>query len=429
MITKASLLVLSFIFPLLFPALCQTYPISSKELQADFDTLCHALETIHADLYLHQTPEHYQQKKDSVRQLLKPMKPEDFYLITASFVASVGDGHSIMEMPTANRIEYLNQGGKTLPLRLRLSHGKLWVDFPIIKTEAINEKDEIIAINGIPSSDIVNRLYRLKGAERSDAIKDHGLTNNLSTLLWCIYNWEKDYEFEIKTDEGSKIVRLPGITQAQAFPVLKARLSTPVKQFFYTMEADKKTATLTIKNFFDLNGLTTFCDSVFPLLYKQKISGLTIDIRNNSGGNTQSIEKLMTYLSHNAYRVYARHDLKISQASKMYYKLRHPEEYEEIKDLPEGSIYSRYPDFLPANRNDSTVYTGKLTVLVNENTYSAASTFAAIVECSKAGTVVGQTGCPPVYFGNFITGKLPHSKLIYYISFKKFYDCNSDSEL
>lgn len=37
-------------------------------------------------------------------------------------------------------------------------------------------------------------------------------------------------------------------------------------------------------------------------------------------------------------------------------------------------------------------------------------------------SVEGETGCPDVYFGNYLHFTLPNSKIDYYISFSKFYE-------
>lgn len=401
---------------------CQSVPLPQSDLQADFDTLCQKLETIHADLYLHQSPEQYRQRKKTIRLAIKDMSPEQFYLMIAPFVASIGDGHTTIDVPIQARSKYMQEGGKTFPLRLRLERGKLLVDFPLILTGEVGENDEITAINGVPSAEIARKLYTLKGADKTSFIHDNTLTRYLSTLLWYVYRWEDDYEFEIKTADATKSIRLPGLTQAEAFPVLQERLSKPIRQFLSEIHPETQRALLTVKNFFDLEGLTAFCDSIFPELRHLQIDDLTVDIRGNSGGSSDAVEKMMTYFSHDAYRIYTRHDLKISPESKVYNRHLHPEIYKQIKDLPEGSTQISYCDTIAGNRDDEKTYKGKLTVLVDESTYSAACTFATLVERSNAGTVSGNTGCDTVSFGNYISGQLPHSGLSYYIAFKKFYE-------
>ena len=62
-----------------------------------------------------------------------------------------------------------------------------------------------------------------------------------------------------------------GINQADAFPVLKARLGKSLPQFVYTLSPDKQTATLQIMNLYQLPQLKQFCDSVFSVINREHV--------------------------------------------------------------------------------------------------------------------------------------------------------------
>ncbi|EXY80189.1 peptidase S41 family protein, partial [Bacteroides fragilis str. 3988 T1] len=332
------------------------------------------------------------------------------------------DGHTNFTIPaTQDRIDYLNNGGLTLPLRLKIVENKILVDFPLISC-SIQENDEIICMNNINSQTILSQLYLLLGAEKGNAIKENQLTSYLSTLLWYKYNWGEKYDFTIK--RGKKIWKesLDGISQIDAFPVLKARLGKSLPQFVYTLSPDKQTATLQIMNLYQLPQLKQFCDSVFSVINREHVPNLVIDVRNNKGGSSAGVDMLLSYLSHDAYTLYIKTDLKISSYSKRYNEQKHPETYEEIKNLPDGSLFAIRDSFVEGNRDKADIYKGSVTVLVNESTYSGASTFASAIKKSHAGKVLGETGCPTVYFGNYMSFTLPNSRLEYYISLNKFYE-------
>ncbi|MCF2690801.1 hypothetical protein I6E64_17365, partial [Bacteroides fragilis] len=105
-----------------------------------------------------------------------------------------------------------------------------------------------------------------------------------------------------------------------------------------------------------------------------------------------------------------------------YNKQKHPETYEEIKNLPDGSLFAIQDSSVAGNRDKADIYKGTVTVLVNETTYSGASTFASAIKKSHAGKILGETGCPNVYFGNYMSFTLPNSRLEYYVSLNKFYE-------
>ena len=170
-----------------------------------------------------------------------------------------------------------------------------------------------------------------------------------------------------------------GISQADAFPVLKARLGKSLPQFVYTLSSDKQTATLQIMNLYQLPQLKQFCDSVFSVINREHVPNLVIDVRNNKGGSSAGVDMLLSYLSHDAYTLYIKTDLKISSYSKRYNEQKHPETYEEIKNLPDGSLFAIRDSFVEGNRDKADIYKGAVTVLVNESTYSGSSTFASAI--------------------------------------------------
>lgn len=93
------------------------------------------------------------------------------------------DGHTSLVIPaTPGGINYLNHGGPTLPLRLKVVGDKIMVDFLLI-SYSIQESDEMTCMDNIDSQTILSQLYLLLGAEKGNTIKENQLTLYLSTLL------------------------------------------------------------------------------------------------------------------------------------------------------------------------------------------------------------------------------------------------------
>ncbi|MCF2583371.1 hypothetical protein I6E24_15750 [Bacteroides caecigallinarum] len=154
----------------------------------------------------------------------------------------------------------------------------------------------------------------------------------------------------------------------------------------------------------------------------RKIQEIVIDMRNNTGGSSQCVKRLISYFPHPDYSLYSKSQLKVSSYSKAYNKDRHPEIYCEICNLPEGELFVIKDTPVKDNLEETNLYHGKITVLVNNKTYSGASTFAHTLKKLGIADVEGETGCPDVYFGNFLHFTLPNSKIDYYITFSKFYE-------
>ena len=72
-------------------------------------------------------------------------------------------------------------------------------------------------------------------------------------------------------------------------------------------------------------------------------------------------------------------------------------------------------------------FSGKVWVLVNHHSFSAAASFAWTVKAFKIGTLVGEeAGGMNVSYGDVVGYVLPHSKLQLSISFKRFWLFGAD---
>lgn len=399
--------------------------LSPAQQMADFDTLCAKLEYVHPDLYLYQSREEYENYKTKIKSsMTDSISISDFYLKIAPFVANIKDGHSMMLPPFTNDlIANAKKDGKTMPLRIKASGDFFIVDYPVIDNSGVCEGDTILSINGIRSKDILGRMYSLWGSEKDNGIKEGSVNTYWSPLLWYMYRWGESYEFTVKRGDKMEDIYLEGIPQSVAIKVIKERQSKKrPESFSCSFSSNFTKATLTIRNVFQETELKAFCDSVFKEINRRKIPEITIDLRNNTGGSSKCVERLISYFPHPDYSLYSKSLLKVSSYSKAYNKGRHSEIYRQICNLPDGELFVMEDTPVKSNLKESGLYHGKTTILVNNKTYSGASTLAHTMEKLGIASVEGETGCPEVYFGNYLHFTLPNSKIDYYISFSKFYE-------
>ena len=169
----------------------------------------------------------------------------------------------------------------------------------------------------------------------------------------------------------------------------------------------------------------------FNSIQKQGIGNIIIDLRNNGGGSELLCRQLMYFLTD-------RNDLK--DFTKMYFlsDFNKQTESKKYKDFiasytlknsrrPEsGKIYKygffdcdssffdkienkKSPYFIPKNR---TVFKGKVIVLANYGTGSAAAMLTTLLKDHGIATVIGtSTGNNPIGATTFNLFKLPYSKL------------------
>lgn len=416
------------IYAVLVLFLCSTafgQKLSPAQQISDFDDLCSKLESVHPDLYLYQSKKEYENNKMKIKaSMTDSIKISDFYFKIAPFIANIKDGHSMMLPPiTSDFVSYVKKDGKTMPLRIKAVENVFVVDYPIVMNSGFNEGDTIFSINGVDSKDILKKAYDLWGSEKDNGIKEAAVNTYLSLLFWHMYRWDDSYVFMVKHGNTIEKKHLEGVPQSMAMKVRRERLSkNKPESFSCKFSSDYTQATLIIRNVYNEKALKAFCDSVFKEINYRKIPEIIIDMRNNTGGSSQCVERLISYFPHPEYVLYSKSQIKVSTYSKAYNKERHPEIYSQICNIPDGELFVVKESLIEDNRKEANLYRGKIIVLVNNKTYSGASSFAHVMNKLGIASVEGETGCPTVYFGNFLPFTLPNSKIDYYITFAKFYE-------
>lgn len=416
------------IYAVLVLFLCSTafgQKLSPAQQISDFDDLCSKLESVHPDLYLYQSKKEYENNKMKIKaSMTDSIKISDFYLKIAPFIANIKDGHSMMLPPiTSDFVSYVKKDGKTMPLRIKAVENVFVVDYPIVMNSGFNEGDTIFSINGVDSKDILKKAYDLLGSEKDNGIKEAAVNTYLSLLFWHMYRWDDSYVFMVKHGNTIEKKHLEGVPQSMAMKVRRERLSkNKPESFSCKFSSDYTQATLIIRNVYNEKALKEFCDSVFKEINYRKIPEIIIDMRNNTGGSSPCVERLISYFPHPEYVLYSKSQIKVSTYSKAYNKEKHPEIYSQICNIPDGELFVVKESLIEDNRKEANLYRGKIIVLVNNKTYSGASSFAHVMNKLGIASVEGETGCPTVYFGNFLPFTLPNSKIDYYITFAKFYE-------
>lgn len=416
------------IYAVLVLFLCSTafgQKLSPAQQISDFDDLCSKLESVHPDLYLYQSKKEYENNKMKIKaSMTDSIKISDFYFKIAPFIANIKDGHSMMLPPiTSDFVSYVKKDGKTMPLRIKAVENVFVVDYPIVMNSGFNEGDTIFSINGVDSKDILKKAYDLWGSEKDNGIKEAAVNTYLSLLFWHMYRWDDSYVFMVKHGNTIEKKHLEGVPQSMAMKVRRERLSkNKPESFSCKFSSDYTQATLIIRNVYNEKALKEFCDSVFKEINYRKIPEIIIDMRNNTGGSSQCVERLISYFPHPEYVLYSKSQIKVSTYSKAYNKERHPEIYSQICNIPDGELFVVKESLIEDNRKEANLYRGKIIVLVNNKTYSGASSFAHVMNKLGIASEEGETGCPTVYFGNFLPFTLPNSKIDYYITFAKFYE-------
>jgi hypothetical protein len=170
-----------------------------------------------------------------------------------------------------------------------------------------------------------------------------------------------------------------------------------------------------------------FLDSAFNDMQQQNIRHLAVDLRHNSGGDSNYGEILLAYITKKNFALSGKKNWKISEAYKNYLLTRGDSSstYHQKKT---GSIWTT-GHCGPKERKvtKDTVYKGQVYFLTGPFTFSSASMLADAVRQYNLATLVGEpTGESTNDFGEVYTFTLPQSRLRINVttSFDVGADCN-----
>lgn len=396
-----------------------------KQVQEDIAFLDSIIQAVHPDPFYYTSKEKYEGlKKEVLASLPDSMSQEKAYRLIAPLLASLKDGHSLMMTPYGPLVDYLKAGGKVFPIDIHLSEGKLFAKADGYKNSSFEENTELISINGVDSHEILSSILKLYPVELAEDLYYKTIERDFYIFLL--------YTSLLKDEKVALVLNQAGnerIYETELIPYSiynKNRRTKESPDYAFSVDEHTKEALVQLKNFLPSDRYYSFIDSLFDTIEQKKIRKLTLDIRGNSGGSSAAVEALMSYLYRGRYCLYSAVYLKISEAIRQKYQKRDTSFYEAIKSRPLGDLLPEDIQWTYSNRPD--VYAGPLQVLVDKSTYSGAASFANLVKELKRGIVTGASGGGSLYFGDFLIFELPHTKLEFSVSTKKFVEYKAKPE-
>jgi len=395
---------------------------SRVQLEEDMAILQSRLTKIHPRFLNNSFRQQWEKQFEAVKSSIPDsMTQNGFYQLVAPLVAAVDDGHTGMSCAVNDRMHYMKNGGLSFPFFLDVRNDQLFVSHYCGEdTTLFSKGEEILQINERNANELISDMRHLIGGKHPQ-IKNGMVAHYFRTLIWMLYGFEDDYELAIKTSSGEiKQLKVEGITNQQFRKNLPKSMTVPQKPYDLEIHAGKNIAHLKIGSFYDLNGFCAFADSAFQLIDQKSITDLVIDIRGNGGGRSVVVDSLMNYLTDQSYAQYKTIETRVSQPLLDYYSQKYPETYEKLKLKPIDYL-SIVSGSMKVPHEMQHRYSGQLYLLIDDQSYSAAATFAGLFRELKMGIIIGQETKGTIeYYGDFWMHYLPHTKLDFYVSPKRF---------
>ncbi|AND63405.1 hypothetical protein AX766_02680 [Flavobacterium covae] len=443
-------------------------PVAIKKLHKDIDFVERKLFKLHPSLELYINKKDLKFKFDSLKKSIKnPLKPNEFYFGISRVVASVRQGHTIIQplykQFSRNKLKELKKKG-IYPLSLfsfSYINDELIVTQNYSKDITIKPGTVIKNIQGITPQYLFDKY---KGTEASDGYNQTYYNRAFANKIVNYIKLEKEntdsiqVEFLYKDSLYTKLLTRVALTKGFRKEKNKKRIDTIKKrsknekelqrsrekeleikksifgydeikkeftrQLIYPV-VDSSLAILRINKF--VGGKQSKAYSlIFKEIENKKVKTLVLDLRNNGGGSIEEIKNLFTYISPDFVNFVD--TLKVtnrtSLATNMFrnvpkrilitlapiiipYTIKN---FFSIKKSPKGFFYqkSKLTNRLQPKDNN---YQGKLYVLINGGSFSASSVISANLQNINRGIFLGEeTGGA---FNSTVAGTLPILTLPY----------------
>ncbi len=404
-------ILVSILIMLSFVAALQCYKVitlqnqltqSNEDYIEDFNSLVGTVEQTHPAFEIGSLTKDYQGQKNAIlRQISVMTNPEDFSLLVSRYLTLLNDNHTRLLQPIIEDRYFL-----AIKPECHAKDGQLYLTHE--NNPQVTEK--IISIGGISIENVYNTIDRYLPAENQTARDyNHNLfaTNReLLRLSGCVIENHSSFGDEkISTKvafsrvgdlAGEHVVReVPFSVQSLGSfkPSMDQISSKKLGDIYYI---DMNLCFDNSKMGHEIEKLKAAIDSG---IYK-----IIIDVRDNSGGNSEVCRKILSAMGM---------EIPIVGEYVRYSPLAHAAN----ADYPitgSSTVEARINAAIPNSKI-------QLVVLMNVNTHSSALWLPVYVQDGKLGTIVGQPSInAPSHFGDILKYLLPNSKMDVSISHKYF---------
>lgn len=369
---------------------------TATQLKFDFLVLRESLEEGHPGLYDYISGQRMDSLfDDAFSKIEEGMSTLEFYKLLSPLISQIRDGHtdlSSVPNPAPTPVLLPHATFSLFDDTLRVSRVSSQADLKLIGKE-------IKAIDGINAGKLIPRFKKI--CEDRILTKQEGFIESMPDLnhgtFFYIYYIEN---YPLK-DEGITLTFADGTKQT--FPLTSSDVGFPLlpRVKYYTLpyadviyqKIDGKTALLDINTFGMHDADRDSIGSFIRDIEEQKYENLIIDVRYNRGGG---FGDLFSYIADRPFQVFT--GFKVNQ-NDTYDFFRHCSNFtpddrtmfpEYIKNEEMGGYYLLKDSLELSYPSDSIHFSGRVYVLTDERTFSAASVFAGLVHKYKRGVTIGR---------------------------------------
>ncbi|MCG8386539.1 MAG: S41 family peptidase [Cytophagales bacterium] len=388
-------------------------PHTKSELKEDIDYLQESLEILHPGYTWYTGEEDLNFQFQNLKKNLGNNWTEiDLLNQLAPIIENINCGHTEI-LPSEERSKYQRLYKKQFPLKIKIR------DDQAVVTEdygSIPKGADLASINGTSMVTIINKLKSFIPSDGYNETYKHFRLQNEFTSLYSLY-YPTDSAFTVDIADPGK----PAIEYRLAGRDFEPRGEPGLSKSFEMIDS-LNTGYLKISSFRPDQTFPSFLETTFKYLQTEKIENLIIDVRDNQGGVDQYGALLYSYLASKPFRYYK--SITVSNGDSLIlnrlsfgeipFHSALPGFLSAIKPLDDKRFEYLKHNNLEVQKPGLSSFKGKVYLLVNGGTFSAASEFVSICYSNHRGIIIGEeTGGG--YYGNCSLGapilELPNTKL------------------
>ena len=390
--------------------------ISTEKAVADINYMIKTIEEIHYNPYFKIEKEQFNQNKD---ELLNKFDKDSILLkkfvsTGMKLAAQMSGGHTSMDWQNEKLFPEL-MVYKFIPFTGKISEKSQYLTVTHSANQDIKKGVIIESINGVPIGELYKECLSYVGGIES--FKNTSLEKIFPLYLFFTDKISAPYSLKLSDSE----IETPGIEVSELNAFINQ--SKPKENYIFEITNDE-IGLITYNSCTDYDTFKEFIEQTFKEIKEKNITKLIIDIRENSGGDSELNDLLLPYFTTTPFQQSSGRYWKVSNQAKIAYK-NNPvyeknfgQEFMKLYNQSENqSIIESFEEELIQPIKPKNYFTGKTCVLIGPNTFSSANFLADAIKTYKLSTLIGSaTGELTNDFGEVINFTLPNSDNYIYVS-------------
>ena len=333
-----------------------------------------------------------------------PMTRKEFFRHIGRLSHAFQDGHSFLIWPY-QELNYLQKSGeKPFPFSIDLTKNGVFVPVQYAsENQNLYAGSQVISINGLEISQIFSEAQNYVGGETQE-LREAFVAERFPHLLWAVFGFIGQFDVELLHQGQRQTLH---IDNSQSWRLAATETRQASDELVYR-QLNSKVGYLNVSSFdIEPSKFSNQLDTVFSRIQQDKVQALIIDIRDNTGGNTDTATELARYIADKPFRLVSKVTEKLNQDNRGLFS---------YKGKPGDMVTKDWDDYVKPLDSEHR-FDGNVIVLTGPVTYSAAIVFATTVQDNQFGLLAGQ---PTGGFANQSAQgnlfNLPHSQLRAYVA-------------